>query len=70
VLSALASGRFETLPFAALRAALERTGCLARTRALAEQYAEQARELVEGFAPGPYRDVLLELPLTILDRDR
>ena len=70
VLAALASGRLEALPFAELRAALERTGCLARTRALAEQYAEQARELVEGFAPGPYRDVLLELPLTILDRDR
>ena len=44
-------------------------GALEEARALAEQYAEQARADVMVFEPSPYRDALEALPGFILARD-
>jgi octaprenyl-diphosphate synthase len=66
----LRDGSFEKVSFRRLRAALERHGCLRDTRELALQQADRAREVMQAFPPGPYRDVLLEIPDTIVDRDR
>lgn len=70
VLTALKTGALDAAGFGELREALTRRGCLARTRELAVTHARRARERIAGFAPGPFREVLLELPSAILDRDR
>lgn len=59
---------FDRYPFARLRKALERNDCLSNSRRLAEEHADRARSIVARFPPGPYRDVLLELPDTVLER--
>ena len=70
VMAVLREGSFENISFRRLRAALDKNGCLERTRALAKQNAERATELMAGFPANPYRDVLIELPSSILSRDR
>jgi octaprenyl-diphosphate synthase len=66
----LEDGAFARASFAELRRALERIGSLDNTRRLAREHAETARRVIERFPPGPFKDVLIELPATILSRDR
>ncbi|MDH3283300.1 MAG: polyprenyl synthetase family protein [Acidobacteriota bacterium] len=66
----LDDGAFDRFSFERLLRALNEHGCLARTRRLAEEHAEKARRLVRRFPPGPYRELLLELPDTVLSRHR
>jgi octaprenyl-diphosphate synthase len=44
-------------------------GALDEARALAERYADEARQALFAFAPSPYRDALLALPGFVLARD-
>ncbi|HHN73991.1 MAG TPA: polyprenyl synthetase family protein [Acidobacteria bacterium] len=53
-----------------LKAALLAHGCLERTRRLAVEHATRAREVIGTFAPGPYREALMDLPDLVLSRDR
>jgi octaprenyl-diphosphate synthase len=70
VRTVLEDGSFDRAPFAPLRAALERHGCIESTRRLAEEHAATARRAIEKFPPSPYKNVLLDLPATILFRHR
>lgn len=70
VLQVLEDGAFHRVSFAELRAALIRHDCIEATRLLAEHHADQARRLVERFPASPYKDVLMEMPATVLSRDR
>jgi len=44
-------------------------GALEEARALAERYADEARNALLAFGPSPYRDALLALPGFVLARD-
>ncbi len=70
VRAVLEDGAFARATFSELRAALERHGCIEATRRLALEHAQIARAVVERFPPSPYRDVLIDMPATILSRDR
>lgn len=47
---------------------VEQTDAIPYTRALAEAHAAQARQAIDGLAPSPYRDSLLELTRFALER--
>ena len=64
----LSDNAFDRYPFARLSKALARHDCLSSSRQLAEEYAARARAIMARFPPGPYRDVLLELPDIVLER--
>lgn len=70
VMAVLREGSFENISFRRLRVALEKNGCLDRARSLAQEHADRAVQLMAAFPPSPYRDVLTELPSSILSRDR
>jgi geranylgeranyl pyrophosphate synthase len=53
----------------ALVAMAREQGALDEARAMAERYAEDARQDLRVFEPSPYRDALESLPDFILARD-
>ncbi len=70
VIRVLGDGAFDRFSFERLRRALESHDCLANTRRLAEEHAERARKHMRRFPSGPFRELLLELPSTVLSRHR
>ena len=66
----LHDGNYETVSQQALFDALSRTDALERARALADEYAENARAALEMLPDSEYCDSLRELPTYILNRDR
>ncbi len=70
VLTVLREGSFEKISFRRLRSALEKHGCLEETRRLAESQAQRARDMMLTFPDSPWRDILLALPDSVLNRDR
>src|SRR5262245_12525724 len=66
----LHDGNYETVSQQALFEALSRTDALERARALADEYAENARAALEVLPESEYCDSLRELPTYILNRDR
>ena len=69
VQSVMRDGSYEATPRAALIAAAERTGALARARARAVEYAEAARAALDPLPDSPYRAALRSIPTYILERD-
>jgi octaprenyl-diphosphate synthase len=70
VLTVLRDGSFENISFRRLRASLEKHGCLEDTRARAAAEAERARALMATFPDSRWREILLGIPESILNRDR
>lgn len=66
----LHDGNYETVSQQALFDALSRTDALERARALADEYAENARAALDCLGESEYCDSLRELPTYILNRDR
>ncbi len=66
----LADGNYETTSQQDLLNALSQTGALERARALADEYAENARAALDCLSGSEYCDSLRELPTYILNRDR
>jgi geranylgeranyl pyrophosphate synthase len=66
----LHDGNYGTVSQEALFEALSRTDALERARALADEYAENARAALEILPDSEYSDSLRELPTYILNRDR
>lgn len=64
--AALAGGQPQNLP--AILAAVERTGAIPYTRALAERHAGFAREALVGIPDSSYRTSLLDLARFVIDR--
>jgi octaprenyl-diphosphate synthase len=70
VLAVLEDGTFDRCSFGSLRAALVRQGCLERTRRLAEEHAERARNIASELPQGPFQRALVDLPDLVLTRSR
>jgi geranylgeranyl pyrophosphate synthase len=66
----LADGNYETTSQADLVDALKRTNALERARALADEYAENARAALDNLPDSDYCDSLRALPSYVLNRDR
>jgi geranylgeranyl pyrophosphate synthase len=66
----LADGNYETTSQQDLLDALSQTDALERARALADEYAENARAALDCLSGSEYCDSLRELPTYILNRDR
>ena len=66
----LREGRYTTISQQELRQALDRTGALERARARADEYAENARTVLDVLPESDYCDSLRSLPTYILNRDR
>lgn len=66
----LLDGTYEAVPQDDLREALVSTGALERARALADQYAENARSALDDLPESEYSDSLRALPTYVLMRDR
>jgi geranylgeranyl pyrophosphate synthase len=66
----LLDGTYETVRQEDLREALLRTGALDKARALADQYAENARAALDDLPDSEYSDSLRALPTYVLKRDR
>jgi geranylgeranyl pyrophosphate synthase len=66
----LREGKYSTVKQQDLLDALVRTGALEQARARANQYAEEARAVLEILPESEYSDSLKALPTYILDRDR
>jgi octaprenyl-diphosphate synthase len=60
---------FGRVPASALVALAREHGALEEARALAERYADSARQQLRAFEPSPYREALEALPDFILARD-
>ena len=70
VQTVLREGKYATVAQQDLRAALDRTGALEKTRARADEYAENARSVLENLPDSEYCESLKALPAYVLDRDR
>ena len=66
----LADGNYETTSQPELVDALKRTNALERARALADEYAENARAALDNLPDSDYCDSLRALPSYVLNRDR
>lgn len=66
----LLDGSYEAVRQEDLREALLHTGALERARALADQYAENARSALDDLPESEYSDSLRALPTYVLMRDR
>jgi octaprenyl-diphosphate synthase len=70
VQTVLREGRYATITQEELREALDRTGALDRARARADEFAENARAVLDVLPESEYCDSLRSLPTYILNRDR
>ena len=70
VQTVLREGRYATVTQEEIRDALDRTGALKRARARADEYAENARAVLDALPESDYCDSLRSLPSYILNRDR
>ena len=66
----LDDGTYDSVSQEDLREALNRSGALERARAMADQYAENARAALEDLPDSEYCDSLRALPTYVLKRDR
>lgn len=66
----LSDGSYETISQQVLRDALNESGALERARAVADEYAENARVALSCLSESEYCDSLRELPTYIINRDR
>jgi geranylgeranyl pyrophosphate synthase len=66
----LLDGTYETVRQEDLREAMARTGVLEKARALADEYAENARAALDDLPDSEYCDSLRALPTYVLKRDR
>lgn len=66
----LLDGTYESVRQEELREALDRTGMLERARAIADQFATNARSALDDLPDSEYCDSLRVLPTYILKRDR
>jgi octaprenyl-diphosphate synthase len=66
----LLDGSYETVSQEELREALDRTGALEQARVMADQYAENARSVLDDLTDSEYLDSLRALPTYVLKRDR
>ena len=66
----LLDGSYETVSQEELREALDRAGALEQARAMADQYAENARSALDDLPDTEYADSLRALPTYVLKRDR
>jgi octaprenyl-diphosphate synthase len=66
----LRTGSYTAIAQKDLRDAVEQTGALARARARADQYAENARAVLDILPGSEYCESLKALPTYVLDRDR
>ena len=66
----LSDGSYETISQQVLRDALNESGALERARAVADEYAENARAALSCLSESEYCDSLRELPTYIINRDR
>lgn len=66
----LLDGSYEGVSQEELRQALDRAGALDQARALADQYAENARAALDDLSDSEYSDSLRALPTYVLNRDR
>ena len=66
----LHDGSYETISQQELLAAVRRTDALEKARALADEYAEEARAALKNLPESEYCDSLRELPTYVLNRDR
>ena len=66
----LLDGSYETVPQQDLREALARNGALEKARAVADEYAENARAALDDLPDSEYCDSLRALPTYVLKRDR
>jgi len=62
-------GNYESVPFARIRAILERHGAIERARNEGRVQAEQARQQVAGFPESPWREALVTIPELLMNRD-
>ncbi|MBV9209008.1 MAG: polyprenyl synthetase family protein [Acidobacteria bacterium] len=63
-------GHYRNVSRESLLQAVERTGSLARTRELAYEYADRAREALQVLPESKYCDALRAIPTFIVERDR
>ena len=70
VQTVLHEGKYSSVKQADLLEAITRTGALERARARADEYAEDARAVLDNLPDSEYCDSLRALPTYILDRDR
>jgi octaprenyl-diphosphate synthase len=66
----LLDGSYETVSQEELRQALVRSGALEKARAVADQFAENARAALDDLPDSEYSDSLRALPTYVLKRDR
>jgi len=66
----LLDGNYDAVRQEALREALVRSGALDQARAMADQYAENARSALDDLPESEYSDSLRALPTYVLMRDR
>jgi octaprenyl-diphosphate synthase len=66
----LREAKYDSVAQEDLREAMTRTGALAKARARADEYAENACAALESLPDSEYSDSLKALPTYILDRDR
>jgi geranylgeranyl pyrophosphate synthase len=66
----LHDGNYDQVSQDELRDALDRSGALERARAMADQYAENARAALDDLPDSEYADSLRALPTYVLKRDR
>jgi octaprenyl-diphosphate synthase len=70
VQTVIAEEGYATVPRARLLDALEQTGALALAKERAVEYAEAARELLNGLSHSPHAQALATIPNYIVERDR
>jgi len=66
----LLDASYDTVSQEDLRGALDHAGALEQARAMADQYAENARSAVDDLPDSEYADSLRALPTYVLKRDR
>jgi len=66
----LHDGNYDHVSQEELRDALDRSGALEQARAMADQYAENARAALDDLPDSDYADSLRALPTYVLKRDR
>ena len=66
----IAEGNYQSAARAALLEALERTGALGLAQERAIEYAEAARDSLDGLGTSSYADALSAIPAYIVERDR
>ena len=70
VQTVLREGKYGSVKQEDLLEAITRTGALAQARARADEYAEEARAVLDNLPDSEYSESLRALPTYILDRDR